>query len=815
MIERIASILVGLALVTGTALTLWGLGHTSWAGANPRYVRFLIYCAVLVATGARWNRRSPLVIGTVLAAGIALLAGALWPLLVTLWFAVASALLGRAVLIGLRIKVDSDNWLTSFLIGAGVYGTAVGLLAHYPANYPGVYGTALAIPVILNWRVIVEKCCSHLVRAVEKNYDGLLGSWLDVSIAAVALVYFVVALMPEVGFDALAMHLFVPAHLALRHQWGFDATTYVWAVMPMLGDWVFAIGYMLAGETAARLINVGFIFLLGWLVRELVIWAGGSLFGARWAILIFLSTPLTFTEGSSLFIESVWASFVVAGTLAVLRSCSTLGIPKFDLLLAGVLLGCALATKAVTLTILPVLFLLLAWHYRSWYKAVGLPSLLIGVGLFTMIGSIPYVTAWWLTSNPVFPFFNKVFQSSYYPAVNFDSAATFGKGLTWDVLYRATFESGNYLEAKAGASGFQWLLLFIPSAIALVAARQRRGIALLMVGTLIVALVFQSVSYFRYAFPAWAILAAAMGLAISAASERQDFIWKWMRGASMATVGLNLIFLNAAAFYGHFAFKAIVSDSNREKYIQQRLPIRNAVELVNHLNTGRIPVAVFSHPRTAGLSADALYPSWYNHVFQGEVAAIKTEQDVANILLKRGVDFVILDSNWDGVGRVRGPETRALIEKVTEKLAEFGSISVLKIKSDYLFKTELLINPDFTSSNGWTLSGEAKYDATTGIILAGAASPAFQKVVVSPGRRYLNSVVARCAKEAALGRVQVNWSDARGKFISTDIKTFECSPNWTEHTQEVTAPLNAVNAVVYVTGHSPIPLEFKGNSLRQ
>ena len=38
------------------------------------------------------------------------------------------------------------------------------------------------------------------------------------------------------------------------------SATYVWAVMPMLGDWLFSVGYMLGGETAARLINVGFIY---------------------------------------------------------------------------------------------------------------------------------------------------------------------------------------------------------------------------------------------------------------------------------------------------------------------------------------------------------------------------------------------------------------------------------------------------------------------------------------------------------------------------------------------------------------------------
>ena len=156
--------------------------------------------------------------------------------------------------------------------------------------------------------------------------------------------------MPEVGHDALAMHLFVPAHLSLRHEWSFDVTKYVWAVMPMMGDWLFSIAYMLGGETAARLINVSFIFILCRLVRDLVLWAGGNAVGARWSVLLFLATPLTFTESSSLYIESVWASFVVAGSLSIFKLLpSAEDNKKIQLPIAGLLLGGALAAKAVTL----------------------------------------------------------------------------------------------------------------------------------------------------------------------------------------------------------------------------------------------------------------------------------------------------------------------------------------------------------------------------------------------------------------------------------------------------------------------------------
>lgn len=812
------------SLLAGILLTIWGLVHMQWTYALPwvsgggyRYAIFMFACTVLVIGGSYWSKRSSLLVGCAVAVGLALLSGALWPLFVTVWFALSSVILGRFVLTSLGIQLDEESRLINLLVGAGIYGTAVGLLAHFPVNYPGVYGVALAVPLTLGWRVAAEQGRSFLDWSERKNPARYNFNKLDVAIAVVALVFFVIALMPEVGTDALAMHLFVQSHLVQRHQWGFDAGTYVWAVMPMLGDWIFSIGYMLAGETAARLINVGFIFILGGLARELVLWAGGTVVGARWAALIFLSTPLTLTEGNSLFIESIWASFVVAGTLLILRSSTVSGNPKFELPVAGLLLGCALAAKAVTFTILPVLLLLLVCRYRSWHKAAGLPMLVLGLCLFLAIGLIPYVTAWRLTGNPVFPFFNYIFQSPYYSnGKDSFGAAVFNQGLRWDVLYQATFQSEKYLEAKAGASGFQWLLLFLPASILLFSAGQRRAIALFVVGALSIAIAFHSTSYLRYVFPAWVILAAAIGVALDKVFSSYLIAKNLGYIVAAATVGLNLLFLNAGGLYGDFALKAITNASSRERYLSERLPIRSAVELINRLNTERAPVAVFGDPLTAGLSGDALYPNWYNFAFQGEITSTHTEQDLANILLNRGVSFIILNSSWNGVNCCsEGLEKQALVEKVSDKIAEYGSFSVRKVKTDYRFKTELLSNPDFKSIKGWVLSPETKYGADTAVILASVASSATQTVAVFSGRRYLNAVVARCAKEPTLGRIQINWLDIKGHFVSTDIKTFECSPTWTEYTMEVTAPLNSTDAVVYVSGQSIIPLEFKSNSLRQ
>lgn len=815
--KKITTVFPLILLVGGVILTAWGLSQLSWPQALPwtkwafvQYISFIGAGAVLVVSGSLWSKRHPYFVCVVIAISLAVLSGMLWPLIVVFWFGLASAVLGRAVNVALGLTVKSDSWLMHLLVGAGMYGTAVGLLAHFPVNYPGVYGLALALPVMLGWRNTGQGFQIILDIFAENNLKRSKIDWLSISTATVALVYIVVALMPEVGFDALWMHMFVPAHMSIRHQWGFDASTYVWAVIPMLGDWMFSIGYMLGGETASRMINVGFIFLLAWLVRDLALWAGGSILGARWAVLIFLSSPLTFTAGSTLFIESVWAVFLVSGLLAVLRACSQEGSPKNDLIIAALLLGLAATAKAITLTILPIPLLVLVMRYKAWFGAIGWLRLFMYVGLFIAVGSIPYVTAWWLTGNPVFPFFNGIFKSQYFPEVNFDSSSIFGKGVTWDILYRITFESGKYLEAVSGASGFQWLLLFIPAAVLLLAGKHARGIILLIAGSLIVVLVFHSVSYLRYVFPAWAILAAAIGVAMSSVLVTCGHIKKgWVVVAALA-VSLNLLFFSAGAPYTDFPLQTTFDKSNRTRYLSSRLPIRNAVELVNNLNVGGEPVAVFSPPLTAGLAADALYSDWTNKVFEREITLAGSERDIANLLLNRGVVYVILDSSWKG-----GADKIEQIKKATQSIAEYNSVSVRRIKPEYMFSTELLIEPDFVSINAWALSPATKYDANAGVILASVSALASQSVPVIPNRRYLISIVARCATEPAPGRVQINWIGAGGGFVNADIKTFGCANTWSEHTMEVIAPAGAATGIVYVTGHTAVPLEFKRASLRQ
>lgn len=812
MSKELQSASVIMAIALGTAATLWGFSQVSWPAALPfawdslyLYIAFILIGALSLEAISRKFKINRLFAGGVAALLIAVVTSNVWPLLVVLWFAFASYVTGRAILALLKIDKASTPNITATLIGAAAYGTAVGLAAHFPINYPGLYGLALGAPVVLGWRGVYD-----VIRPFWQQLNQASESkWLDLGIALIALYHFAVALMPEVGHDALAMHLFIPGHLATRHEWGFDVTTYVWAVMPMMGDWLFSIGYMLAGETAARLINVGFIFVLCWLLRDLVMWAGGNAIGARWAILLFLSTPLTFTESSSLFIESVWASFVVAGSLSVFKLFQSDHDQSTHLPMAGILLGGALASKAVTLTILPVLLLLMVLSYRTSFRWSLIRVLALSLILLFAVGVIPYATAWFITGNPVFPFFNQVFQSPFWPVVNFEAPAVFAKGLSWDILYQITFHSERFLESRLGAAGFQWMLIFVPALLALIFVKQHKGAILFVVAALSVVLTFQSIAYLRYVFPSFVWVAAGLGVAMSTGGTGSVFIRRSLAIVGWTVVVLNLFFFNSGTYYGNLSLRSLTSASGQEAYLNSQLPIRNAVEVVNRLNTGRTPVAVFSSPLTGGLIADGLYPNWYNYQFQRLVTEAGSAEEIAQLLLGKGVDYVILDSLW-GSG-----EKRKFIEDATEKLLELGAITVRKVHSSYRFQTELLMNLDFSSYNGWALSAGVKDQSSDGLITVTVKSPATQIVPVVAGQRYQNSVTAVCADQPSQGRLQVNWLDSKSNFINTVIQLFDCTQSEGVHSMEVVAPRDASKAVVYVSGHTDVPIIFSEVSFKQ
>jgi hypothetical protein len=162
-----------------------------------------------------------------------------------------------------------------------------------------------------------------------------------------------------------------------------------------------------------------------------------------------------------------------------------------------------------------------------------------------------------------------------------------------------------------------------------------------------------------------------------------------------------------------------------------------------------------------------------------------------------------------------GLAKQKMIEDITFKILDLGSVSVRRVRDEFYFHKELLTNPELKDGFGWNFSPSSHYDNTKGLMVVSINNLGTQAVNMLPGTRYLNSVIARCAKDPGIGRVQINWANKNGKFIGANIKTFDCAPMWSEISMEGVVPKEAKTAIVYVVGHTATPIEYKKVSLRQ
>jgi len=665
-----------IALSIGVVVTVYGfyglamnVGEGSIWRKSDEYLVMFFGLLLAIAVLGIW--RGPLVGGLLVASFIAVVSGVAVQTLVIMTLALSAYVLGRLLLRAPVVAVTD-----SLLVGIVVFGSLLGLLVHVPVNTSGTWGILFALPILIGWRH-VQTLWAPIKRLLSHNSRDAHCFLLHCAIFAAALLHFLVSLMPEVGHDALAMHLFIPVQVAYNKAWHFDAGTYVWAVMPMLVDWLYTAGYLFAGETGARLVNVGGIVLLAAMVYRLGRWAGADEVPAIWAVLLLLVTPLTFTESSSLFIEGMWSAMVLGGTLALMRLVTNSDEKESSILLVGLLLGGALASKAVTFTIMPILGLVVIVGYRNWLSKATLSVSIRAVLLLLAVGVIPYVIAYATTGNPVFPFFNAFFQSPLYPHENFSAPKMFAQGVAWDTLYQMTFVSWKYLESTPGASGFQWLLLVMPALVVLAMAGHRRALLLALVAVGWVWLAFGQIAYLRYVLPSFGLACVVVATALSVPAVNQSWTRHVWTAVAVVTVGLNLLHFHSGTHYGEINLQVIVDPRAREEYIERNVPVRWAASFVNTVNFAQAPVAFFSAPLTAGLTSDALYVSWYNTRFAKAVQTATNGVEMSRLLRKNHVKYVVVDDRWDQA------RLFPLVKEVTVEVARNQTVSVRRLNNQY------------------------------------------------------------------------------------------------------------------------------------
>ncbi|MBU3612848.1 hypothetical protein [Polynucleobacter sp. MG-27-Goln-C1] len=710
-----------------------------------------------------------------------------------------------SITFGYRINhfVSSSNpgTLYNLMAGIALLAAMVGLSSHFPINYAGLYVSVLIIITAASWRHFSEinQIFIGFVKnnpALEKSTTELL---LEGLIGSLAIVYFLIALMPEIGYDALVSHLVVPERMAYYHKWIYDPKILIWSLGPLNANWVFTIPYMITNsEVAVRITSLGFLAIICYLIRDLVITFNRSKKEYLIAILLLLSTPLTLLESSTLFTDLIWTAYLVGGVVILFKISLDLSLhsQKF-LFLVGLFLGMAMGVKLTTLFILPTIFLLYLYNLKK--HGFLILEFFKSILFFLLIGCISYAYSYWVTGNPLFPFYNEIFKSPLYPPEKF--IHPFKPGISWDLINQITFNSKNFIEGGNGSPGFQWVLLFLPSFLLILFLRNKWVLALLLFASTFILGVFNTVGYLRYVYPAFVLLTIFIAIAIGQSNKFGSTVKIIFSALVCLVFSSNLLFFKAASGYSDVSFPVIFNNTKREAYIESRVPMRKAVAIVNELNLNNSPVAILSTaPYIAGLHAIPLIGWWYNYSFSKAIFEVENKKQLALLFSRHKMEYLLLDDSWST------PERRELVKNLTSSVEKIGNISVLKVDNEINFQYDLLQNIKFPQD--WTLADgakvlEGKYLKVT------VNSPAVTMVSVGEFEKVKYIAEAKCSDRVTDGRLQVNWMDSKGQFISTSITTFECERDFKSYSVEMRSPPKSSNAIVYATSHSEIPVIFK------
>jgi hypothetical protein len=331
----------------------------------------------------------------------------------------------REGLVALAVGLGAVSYLLLAMAGAGLM-TRAGVAVLMAAL--GIHACVSTWRARAVLRVLVARARApwRAARRGAERAAWFVGAIVLVVFAGVGLVG---ALGPEVEFDALWYHLWLPReHLAAGTL--VDAPQEYPSLYPQNVELLFAWGLTWGGEVPAELVHFG----LGLLAAGATYVLARRVTGAGWALLaaaVVVSTPTVTWEMTTAYNDLAIAAFVPLALIELLAWREDRDPVRP--IRSAVLLGLALASKHLALLFLAPLAVVVVvvafaaprrgtvtrWARAGWALAAGVVYSAVALAL-----AAPwYLRSAWLTGNPVFPELHSVFGA---PADRWDDTAQSG-----------------------------------------------------------------------------------------------------------------------------------------------------------------------------------------------------------------------------------------------------------------------------------------------------------------------------------------------------------------------------------------------------
>ena len=517
-------------------------------------------CAWLAArSGWRHAAMLPLLAACVPLAGVVVFAG---------WAQVGAAVLLAAAALAVAScfgDARRSGIAIAAMVGMACIAAVVGWSLPLPIHRRGVYLAVALLLVVVRWRALRE-----MSRTAAANLCGIAAAhpaW-SILLAGAAAIASLGLWLPSLNYDDNAVHLVLQSQLLADGYYHLDVQSQSWAVAPWANNVLHAVAALFAGRES-RAAAASLWLLLGiagaWrLARAL----DASPATALAAAAVFAAQPLAGYFTTSMQVDGANAAILLH--LAAIAATPAAARPGPFVL--GILAGLLLALKTSNLLyLLP----LLAWLCASMPAGARMRWLgRMGLGLLPVAAS-SYAYAWWITGNPLFPFYNAVFKSPYYPAENFRDLKWMA-GVSWRSLWDLAFRTDAYGQFFPGAAGLSVLATLPALAIDAIRRPAPRWLALWAIAA--GGALFWHMQYLRYLFPALAVLAVLGSVALARLLDRRLFA-----AAVVLLVGIDALLMPTTSWYlrdNDWPLQLREGAAARARIVRTMLPERALLERV-------------------------------------------------------------------------------------------------------------------------------------------------------------------------------------------------------------------------------------------
>lgn len=498
-------------LIVVIACVRYGLFAEIDVGFRWMLAALLLYEATLVAIAVHLSRRgSPRAWWPVALAAMPALAGVV--VYAGIGTVLAGVLLALVALgLGTRIADGVRSPVITLLVGLAIVAALVGWLLPFPIHRRWIY--LLLVALVIAWRVrALATLLRHSITSLREGASRH-PAWTILAIAATTVASLGLWL-PSLNYDDNAVHLILQAQLLADRYYHLDVQSQSWAVAPWANNVLHAVAAMLAGHEA-RAAVAGLWLLLG-------------IDGARRLALALGATPRVALAAAAVFAAQPFAGYFTttmqvdgASAAILLQLAAVAAVPAVQRpgpLAIGTIGGLLLALKTVNLLFASPLLVWLAW---SSVPGLRLQWTLRMLAILVPVAASSYCYAVLVTGNPLFPFFNAVFRSPYYPLENMRDLKWMA-GVTWRSPWDLVFRSEAFGQYYRGAAGIT-VLATLP--LVLAAAVRKPSMRWLAAWAIVLAtLLFFQMQYLRYLFPAYAVLAVLGVVALSRVLAWRAFV---------------------------------------------------------------------------------------------------------------------------------------------------------------------------------------------------------------------------------------------------------------------------------------------------